>query len=215
VKIIVVGCGRFGSELATRLFVSGHKVIIIDRVGEAFNNLPSSFEGRSVEGDALNPDVLHRAEIQTAGALASVTDNDALNIAVGHLARKIFNVPVVVCRNYKPSCRPIFETFGLQVVSSSSWGAQRMEELIDHNDIKTLFSAGNGEVELYEIIVSEKCDGMRLSEIYDHEECRVVSITRAGMAFFPEDDHVLKTDDIVHVTATFAGIKRIRERICA
>ena len=67
-KVIVVGCGRFGSELAYRLYKSGHEVAIVDAIPEAFNILPVDFRGRLIEGDALNQDVLHRAGIEHAKA---------------------------------------------------------------------------------------------------------------------------------------------------
>jgi branched-chain amino acid aminotransferase len=70
-KVIVVGCGRFGSELAYRLYKSGHEVAIVDAIPEAFNILPVDFRGRLIEGDALNQDVLHRAGIEHADALAA------------------------------------------------------------------------------------------------------------------------------------------------
>jgi len=43
----------------------------------------------------------------------------------------VYHVPNVVVRNYDPRWQPLHEAFGLQVVSSASWGAQRMEELLD------------------------------------------------------------------------------------
>jgi trk system potassium uptake protein len=39
--LIVVGCGRVGSELAYRLFQRGHKVVVVDHSAKTFSNLPS------------------------------------------------------------------------------------------------------------------------------------------------------------------------------
>ena len=38
-NIIVVGCGRVGSELATLLSEDGHNVSVVDRRADAFKNL--------------------------------------------------------------------------------------------------------------------------------------------------------------------------------
>ena len=87
---------------------------------------------------------------ERADAVAVVTDLDVLNAVVGHLARTYYHVPNVIVRNTDPRYRPILEAFGLQVVSAFSWGAQRIEEMIYHADVRAVFSAGNGEVEVYE-----------------------------------------------------------------
>ena len=143
-----------GAELAYNLFKRGHDVSVIDNVPASFNNLPADFQGRLNEGEALSQDVLHRAGIEKADAVAAVTNSDALNAVVAYVAKTVYKVPNVLARNYDPRTREIFESFGLQTVSSTSWGAQRMEELIFHSDVRTVFSAGNGEVELYEVVIT-------------------------------------------------------------
>ena len=57
-KVIVIGCGRMGADLAYRLFKRGHDVAVIDRDDESFNQLPTDFQGRLYEGETLNQDVL-------------------------------------------------------------------------------------------------------------------------------------------------------------
>ncbi len=49
------------------------------------------------------------------------------------------------------TCAPIIEAFGLQTVGSTSWGAQRVEELLMNPSQRMVYSAGNGEVEVYEV----------------------------------------------------------------
>jgi trk system potassium uptake protein len=213
VKIIVVGCGRLGAELASRLYERGHEVSVIDRVESAFNNLPAKFSGRLCEGDALNQEVLHRSGILSAEAVAAVTNSDALNVVVGHTATKIFKIPRVVVRNYNPSCRSIYEVFGLQVVSSTSWGAQRIEEMIYHSQLRAVYSAGNGEVEIYQIIVYPEWNGSPIGKLLDGKECIPIALTRGGKAILPGLDTIMQTGDIMHVSATFAGISIIRDRL--
>ena len=128
--VIVVGCGRVGSELAYRVYKKGHHVTVVDSNEASFRNLPADFRGRTVEGEALNQIVLRRAGIEKADGLAAVTNSDTLNVAVAHVARTVYKVPNVVARNYDASLRGLHEAFGLQVVSSTSWGAQRVEEML-------------------------------------------------------------------------------------
>jgi trk system potassium uptake protein len=211
-KIIVVGCGRFGAELAYRLFQHGNEVAVVDALPAAFNNLPADFKGRLNEGDALNQDVLHRAGIETADAVAVVTNSDALNAAVGHIAQSKYNVKYVVARDYDPNLRALYETFGLQVIAATSWGAQRMEEMLSHSDVHTIFSAGNGEVEVYEFTVPESCDGKKLSDVIGPGSL-AVAVTRAGRSLLPETGFVLEACDIVNISATLEGIQAVRAQL--
>lgn len=212
-KVIVVGCGRIGSELAYRLYQKGHQVVVIDNVGASFNSLRPDFRGRTVEGEALQQDVLHRAGIEQADALAAVTNSDSLNAVVAHVAREVYKVPHVVVRNFDPHWRDLHETFGLPVVSSTSWGAQRIEELLYHEEVRVLFSAGNGEVEIYEFTIPAAWEGRTLGQLLPASEAVAVALTRAGKAILPTDDTVVEEDDVIQISATLEGVQTVRREL--
>jgi trk system potassium uptake protein TrkA len=212
-KIIIIGCGRVGAQLAHRLFMQGHNLVVVDQDKQAFNNLHPHFVGRTVEGDALNKDVLHRAGIGFADALAAVTNSDALNAVVAHMARSIFGIQNVVVRNYDPEFLGLFNAFNLQVVSSASWGAQRMEEILYSVSLRPVFSAGNGEVEIYEMRISPEWDGRPIKELVPSENCGLVSLTRAGVASVPGLDEPMQVGDLVLISADLAGIQCLRDRL--
>lgn len=212
-KVIVVGCGRVGSQLAYQLFQRGHQVTVIDHVALAFHNLPPDFRGRTVEGEVLSQGVLRRAGIEQADGLAAVTNSDSLNAVVAYLARTTYDIPNVVVRNYDPRWQPLQEAFGLQVISSASWGAQRLEELLYGADMHTVFSAGNGEVEIYEFVVPEAWHGRPLRELLSEIECVPAALTRSGRAMLPAYDTLLEECDVIHVSATLEGIEALRRRL--
>jgi trk system potassium uptake protein TrkA len=207
-KYIIVGCGRVGSELAYRLFKNGHQVVVVDNNKEMFNRLHPDFRGRTLEGEGLAESVLERAGIREADGLAAVTNVDTLNVAVAHTARTFYNVPIVVARNYDPNLRSVIEAFGLQTVSSTFWGAQRVEELLSNPTQKMVYSAGNGEVEVYEVIIPEIWSGHTLGNLLTTlKGCFPVAITRAGHSYLPELSTSLEKDDVLNVSTTFEGIK--------
>ena len=212
-KIIVVGCGRLGAELAYRLYQRGHSVAVIDQVDTAFNNLNPDFHGHLVEGEALSQEVLLRAGIESADGLAVVTNSDSLNAVVAHIARSVYNITNIVVRNYDPNHRSLHEIFNLQVISSSSWGAQRIEELIYHREIRTVFSAGNGEVEIYEFSVPPFWEGQSIKETISEHQCCLVALSRSGVAMIPDEDFRLAAGDIVLVSATLSGIQDLRKHL--
>ncbi len=166
-NLIVVGCGRVGAELAYRLFKGGHQVTVVDSNRESFNRLHPDFRGRTLEGEGLAENVLDRAGIKEADGLAAVTNSDTLNAVVAHTARTYYHVPVVVARNYDPNLLGVIEAFGLQTVSSTFWGAQRVEELLINPSQRVVFSAGNGEVEVYEISIPDAWNEHTLGELME------------------------------------------------
>src|SRR5574337_2055095 len=212
-NFIIVGCGRVGTELAYRLFQKGHQVAVIDQVAAAFNNLSADFRGHTVQGEALATDVLRRAGIEQSDGLVAVTNSDSLNAVVAHVAKTVYHVPQVVVRNYHPRWRALHEAFGLQVVSPTSWGAQRIEELLYPTFARCVFSAGNGEVEIYELSVPEAWHGRTLHEFLHAGQCLAVALTRAGKAILPSPENRLEAGDIVHLSATLVAIDALRERL--
>lgn len=212
-KYIIIGCGRVGAELAYRLYQNSHQVTVIDSKKAAFHNLPIEFKGKTLEGEAMNQDILRRAGIEEADGLATVTSSDTINAVVGHIARVVYDVPIVVIRNYDSRWRAMHEAFGHQVVSSSSWGAQRIEELLFNEEGYTVFSAGNGEVELYEFSISEAWSGKTLRELIPAEECIAAALTRAGKAMIPNASTSLEKGDLLLISATLQGSSILRQRL--
>lgn len=214
-NVIVVGCGRVGSELAHGLFLRGHKVVVLDQDPGAFRNLPPDFRGRTLAGDVLSKELLIRAGIQDCDALAAVTPVDSVNAVVAHIAKITFKILNVVVRDYDPTKRALHEAFGHQVISPSSWGAQRIEELLSGESLRTVFSAGNGEVEVYEFTVPEQWQGKHISELINDSHCQAVSVTRSGRALLPSPSIVVDRGDVVHVSATRDGVADLRKRLTA
>jgi trk system potassium uptake protein TrkA len=213
-NFIVVGCGRVGAELCYHLFKRGHQVVVVDINKESFIRLHPEFRGRTLEGEGLAEGVLERAGIREADGLAAVTNSDTLNAVVAHAARAIYNIPNVVARNYDPNLRSIIEAFGLQIVGSTYWGAQRVEELLMNPSQRMVYSAGNGEVEVYEVRIPEEWDGHTLGQLLEPlNQCYPVALSRAGRSFLPEAGMRLQTGDMLDVSSTFEGIDALTLRL--
>jgi trk system potassium uptake protein TrkA len=209
-QVIVVGCGRLGAELAHRLFQRGHDVTVIDQVAAAFDNLNPLFRGRTVEGEVLSQDVLHRAGIESAEAFAAVTNSDTLNAVVAHVARTVYHVPHVVARNFNPHWRPLHEAFGLQVVSSTTWGAQRIEEMLGEAEVRQVWSSSNGMVDLYEFVVPERFQGSLLREILPEGPYVVVACTRIGQPMPSAQETPLEAGDVIYLSPAPEGREALR-----
>ena len=65
--VIIMGCGRLGAELATRLEEDGHEIAILDIDKYAFDHLPVNFKGKKILGDGTDQNTLRRAQAERAG----------------------------------------------------------------------------------------------------------------------------------------------------
>src|SRR6266487_844512 len=211
-NIIIVGCGRVGVELAIALHQK-HRVSVIDRNSTSFDRLGLHFSGRTIQGHAMARRAPDRAGIEEANALAAVTSSDNVNAIVARVAREIYRVNRVVARIYNPRRAPIYEKLNLQTVSSSSWGAHRIEQLLVHPGMQSVSSAGNGEVQVYELTVPLEWNGRKVSELVPMEYAIPVALARNGKGILPRAEMVLEPQDILQVSSMPEGVKILRERV--
>lgn len=215
-NFVVIGCGRVGAELAYRLYKNGHQVVAVDNNKDAFNRIHSDFHGRTVEGEALSADTLKRAGMDHVDGVAVVTNSDTMNAVIGHTIRTHYpQIKQVLVRNYDPAMREMLEAFGLQIVSSTAWGAERLQELLINASFRAVFSAGNGEVEIYEMYIPENWNGRTISTLLDGCKNTIVvaALTRAGRAELTSHETVLKSGDVLTVSATLDGVTALQARL--
>ncbi len=213
-NVIVVGCGRVGVELALSL-QRNHLVTVIDTDPRSFDRLGLHFSGRTVQGESLDRTVLERASIDTADALAAVTASDNVNVVVARIAREIFHVERVATRVYNPRRLPIYEKLNLQTVSSSSWGAQRLEQLLIHPALQSMYSAEDGGVQIYELTIPADWAGRNLGELVPSQSAIPVMLGRAGRSMLPAFDTVIEAEDTLQVSTTREGVRLLGERVHA
>lgn len=115
-RVVIMGCGRVGSQLAMRLDQEGHQVSVIDLTAKAFRRLPEDFRGATVVGTGIDEDVLRAAGIEAADAFVAVTEGDNRNIMAAQVAREIFGVREVVARIYDPVREEIYRELGLDTI---------------------------------------------------------------------------------------------------
>jgi trk system potassium uptake protein TrkA len=115
-KVVIMGCGRVGSQLAARLDREGHRVSVVDLTPKAFRRLPDDFAGATVVGTGIDEDVLRSAGIEEADAFVAVTEGDNRNIMAAQVAREIFGVREIVARIYDPVREEIYRELGLDTI---------------------------------------------------------------------------------------------------
>ncbi|PPD58140.1 potassium channel family protein [Dehalogenimonas etheniformans] len=130
-KVIIMGCGRVGAQMAALLDQEGHSVTTLDTDAYSFRRLPPDFKGEALLGDGLDEDVLRRVGIEEADAFVAVTQEDNRNVMAAQIAQKIFNVKKVVCRIYDPMRRDLYSVLGLEAISPTTVLAEMLKEKLE------------------------------------------------------------------------------------
>lgn len=134
-NILIVGCGKVGSNLATVLSKQGHDISIVNRSAEDFDLLPNDFNGFTTIGVPIDQEVLKKAGIESCDVVAAVTTDDNINIMVSELATEIFNVPKVYVRIYDPRRNEVFSNLGMRTVCPTNLAVSAIcEELKGHTE---------------------------------------------------------------------------------
>jgi len=129
-KIVIMGCGRVGAQLAGMLDEDGHKVIVMDSDTYSFRRLPASFKGTPLVGDGTDEDYLKKAGIEEADAFIAVTQGDNRNVMAAQIAKHMYNVPRVICRIYDPLREEMYQTLGLETISPTMVGAKLLRDKV-------------------------------------------------------------------------------------
>ncbi|HBY07206.1 MAG TPA: potassium transporter TrkA [Chloroflexi bacterium] len=210
-NLIIVGCGRIGSELAIATAEEGHQVTVVDRSSEAFERLGESFSGRTICGNILNQAVFQRADIENADGLAAVTPDDATNFVVARAAQEIFKVPNVVVRAYDPRRREAFEHLGIRSIATSLWGARRLTQLLTHPGRLPVLTFGHGGISLVEVFIDPSYVGEPLAKLQESGKRYVAAVVRGGNALLPEADLILQENDRVIISVPSDQISSLDE----
>jgi trk system potassium uptake protein TrkA len=208
-KVIVVGCGRVGSALAYQLHRERHQVTVIDHDSAAFDQLSLDFRGRTIKGDVLDRNVLRRAQVEEADALAAVTRSDSLNALVAHVARTEYRVARCVARNADPRQRALQEALGVAIVGSQDWGAQRMMELLSDAPRRVDLEEGGSEFAVHRLEVPESWRGQTLGELLPEERLHPLAVIRAGRRLHFSHPLPLEAGDVIYLAAEPAEMEAV------
>lgn len=199
VRVIVVGCGRVGSELAINLAKAGHETVIMDKVAAAFRRLPPDWNGRAVVGFGFDRDHLQEAGIAEAGALAAVTSGDNSNILTARIARERYQIPNVVARIYDPRRAQIYRRLGIDTVASVTWTVDQAMRRLFPETAWHDWSDASGRLLLVERGLPEAWAGQRLDRLMVRGKHRLVAVERDGEPLLAGPDLLGQEGDHLHV----------------
>lgn len=209
--VIIVGCGRVGSELAKLLSNEGHNVVVIDKNPASFERLGGTFNGLTRVGNGFDLELLKQVGIEKTDAFCAVTNGDNTNLISAQVAKKIFKVPKVIARVYDPQRAHIYAALGLDIISGTILFAAMLRDKI----IESRFSSyliESKDLGVIEIEVKNDLVGKTIQGINIPGEFLVVAIRRLQGVILPELQTVLKAKDTLMAVVKVASLERIKEK---
>lgn len=208
-NIMIVGCGRVGSQLALLLAQEGHNVTIIDKDQSAFDRLGGTFNGVAMVGNGFDEKLLGDLKIDKQDAFVAVTSGDNTNLMASQIAKKIFKVPRVIARVYDPKRADIYKKLGLDIISGTVLVAAMIRDKIIENRF-TSYLVETGELGVIEMNVSAEMNGRKISDINIPNEFIAVTVERKKKVIIPEPDMRLALDDKVIGVVRTESLARVK-----
>jgi trk system potassium uptake protein TrkA len=212
-EVIVMGCGRVGLQVSQMLLAQGHEVTVIDHDANAIARLGTDFKGKVVRGIGFDRSVLIEAKVETAEAFVAASSSDNANIIAARIARNIFHVPRVVARLYDPLRAEIYKRLGLITISTTTWGAERICEVVTHTDLDVAYTFGRGEVSMVVIEAPPQLAGRPVHQLSVPGEIVVVSIAREGEALLPLLGSEFKEGDRIYLAVLPSAMERLEQMV--
>ena len=209
--VVIMGCGRVGSSLATELEAAGHSVAIIDQSREAFRRLGPDFKGRTISGVGFDRDTLLEAGIETADAFAAVSNGDNSNILAARVARETYGVANVVARIYDPGRAEIYQRLGIPTVATVIWATDQILRRLVPEGSRSEWRDASGSIQLCEMHPHKDWFGSPIADLEEATGTRVAFITRLGEGLIPDTHTVLQEGDLIHVTVRDEDIAKVEE----
>jgi len=199
-RVLIMGCGRVGSELSHALLGAGHEVTVIDKRAEAFDRYPPGDQARKIVGLGFDRDVLEEAGIREADAFIAVSSGDNSNIVSARVALEHYHVPKVIARIFDPRRAEIYERLNIPTVATTTWGVKQFQLMLLHTGKEVRESLGGGELLRVRVPVPSHLVGKPASSLNVDGHILVAGVSRGGKGFIPSSDSTLQEGDFLIVT---------------
>ncbi len=209
-RVIIMGCGRVGSELSNAL-VGEHDVAIVDKNPEAFHAYPPGDGARKIVGLGFDRDVLEDAGIKEADAFVAVSSGDNSNIVSARVALEYYHVPKVIARIYDSRRAEIYERLNIPTVATTKWGVKQIQLMLFHDREEIRETLGGGDLLRLRIRVPPHLAGKPVSSIEVDGKVLVAGISRGGGGLLPKASSTLQAGDYLILMITKDGMELVDE----
>ena len=117
--VAILGAGRVGSTLASRLLESGSEVVMIDSDKGKADILNESVGKICILGDGVSLSVLEGAGLDRVDVFIATTGQDHINLIVCQIAKEKYNVQTTVSVLNQQDNEKLFEMAGICLLYTS------------------------------------------------------------------------------------------------
>lgn len=204
--IVIGGGGKVGEVLARHLLRAGHEVALIEQSRDRADRLSEFLSGRLmvVCGNCCDSETLRDAGIEYADIFCAVTGQDDNNLAACEVAQTLFNIPRAIARVNNPRNERIFNSLGIDAVSSTMVIARMIEENTASAQMRAVISLKQGEFAIMEVEIPDSSTlradgGQRVSDLTLPPSTILIAVTRDEQFDVVNGQTVLEPHDTVLV----------------
>ena len=205
-KVVIVGAGKLGMNVANALLGGDNAVTIIDTDEALLQKISSHIDVMTINANAKETKTLKELNISSYDFLIATTGNDEANLVIASFAKRL-GCSKVVARVRDPEHMQqinfIKDALGIDHIVNPDLGITT--EIYKYLAEKYTLSNGifsSGKVSLVEFDVDryKKLIGLSMREIPKVlPNMLVVAISRYGKVIIPHGDDVVQPDDFLYV----------------
>lgn len=217
-NILVVGAGTVGQTLAGKLAREGHDVIVLDHISHNLRQLEEYYDLQTVAKNALDVSTLKHVGVEGMDLVIAVTDSDATNVMVCHIASKMgAKKRVARIRSagiFDDSSIITDENLGIdQTIFPEKMASNEIHRLLLKPYAVQAFEFLNHSVEVLEILVEpgNKLVGMTMVDlpVLSKYPFRVAALKRESGAFIPGPGDPIASGDHIFIVALATEMREV------
>ena len=209
-KIVIIGLGKVGRSLAKNLSDDGHDIVVVDNQPQLVYDAVNSMDVQGISGNGGSYEIQKEAGATDADLLIAATSSDEINILSCFLAKKLGTKNTIArIRNqeYEKQVRFLRTELGLSMaINPEKEVAREISRIIRFPNAMNIESFARRKIELIEYRITENnpIADMKLSDLYGAVRVKVLicAVLRNGETYIPSGNFVLKTGDIIYLTAS-------------
>lgn len=203
-KIVIVGAGSVGFDLAGTISRREHDVILVEKSPETAGKVAESLDCSLVVGSGVNPEVLEQIGMGDCDLFAAVTDRDEINIIACQTAHAL-GAQVKVARvrqeEYYQDHRLVLEGIDL-AINPDHEAAHDIRRLLFQTDAAEVHEFAGGKVQVVgsRVEVGSHVEGHTLAQLHKKlgdQIALVITVVRGEETLIPKGDTVIQAEDLV------------------